>query len=226
MAENDQKPNEGEQQPSDIDKLRSEYDSKLAEANKANSDLQERLDRLDAAMKAGSQTDADLGAIQKRIDAVDRSDPAKALAAMEDIALELGGAFVNSKVQGAQIAGLYKDSLANYYAAEIAAVHGGDPKTYAKELKEKSTTDTQMKANADLLREKVGIEKQKKGGNGGGDNADAGGRYRVDDGRGAPVRTDLLKKMQDIDVTTPEGRKEWEEQEKSFAAAIRDSNSR
>lgn len=209
-------PKGGGEPQSDIDKLRSEYDSKLAELTNKLKEYEDRAEQSTKGAAATRARNAVLKTVQdvkKEIETVKAADPQKAL----DLALghidSLGMSFADTKQYSVTVEDSYRDTLAGSLAAGIMFENGGDVQTYKKQLL-KAKTEDEMRLSAEKLKLETAGNKRTNG------NGNGNGNRQLDGGRGAPSRGNVLKDMEDIDITTPEGRKKWEENRAKFHKEI------
>lgn len=199
-----------EPQKSDIDKLRSEYDTKVAALEKQLKALAEETS------KSSSETESktvynnaaqEVAVLLKELDT--HKEPAAALAKARATIESLGHHYATQKSEVHKVQSMYKDARAEAFAASIQFESGGDVNTYKAQLM-KAKTLPEMELMAANLRLEVGSKKK----------TSSTPLPKPDGGSGIPARTNVLKAMEDIDISTPEGRKQWEENRNKFRKAI------
>lgn len=197
---------------SDLDKLRSEKDGEIARLQASLTENADKLRDLQALINRGKAVSGDLSNVQAKLEKLP-DDPDKALEELKEMALDLAADLAETRVAKTDIDSRYKEARAEAYANAIAAESGGSAATYKAELL-KAKNESEMKSSYESLAEKTRKEKDSAKGNG-------NERQRqVDGGSGRAVDQDLLREMQDIDVTTPEGREEWEKKQAAFRRKI------
>lgn len=202
---------EGGAGETDINKLRSSYDTKVAELEKQLKDLSEKASSSEAKLNQSTVYGTTYAELVKKIDEIDPEDE-KAPQRLRAVALEIADAGAQARSFLADVNVRYKDTLADKGALEIAMEAGGSTATYKAELL-KARNDTEMRQLINEIKERVGKETKAKQGQG-------ESTRRVDNGQGRATGSDLLKELQDIDVTTPEGRAKFAEKEKEFKRRI------
>lgn len=200
----------------EIAALQSKYDKEVAE-------LREKLTALESEKDTDSKTatqqrayDAVVAEVQDRLrelQADDDTDPKALAKKAHDIILDLGTKYATQRSLSVKVQGQYKETLAKSLAMEIVSEHGGSTATYQARLL-KASTEEAMAASAELIKAEVMKENFKAN-----PNQKSNGRT-VDNGRGSAVRTDVLREMNDIDVTTPEGKQKWEENRERFRKTV------
>lgn len=210
----------GGEPQSDVDKLRAEYDKKIADLNKELKDLKDKEENAQkgtAGRQARARALAVVNNVKKELEAA-KADPAK----LYDVALQhveaLGSNYADSSAFGAEVEGMYRESLAESLANVIQFSNGGEVATYKKQLLA-AKTDSEMRLLADKLKLETAGRRRQNG------NSNNGDRPRQPDGgRGSPTRTNIQSEMSGIDPTTPEGRKQWEEKRSKFQKELQSAN--
>lgn len=205
-----------------IAELQSKYDTDMAELRRQLKEASDKLDNRDKESEAQVAQRRAAEAVANRVREIDaETDADKALALSRKLIDELNGEFVGRVGAVATLDGQVKSLMAEKLALTIQFEHGGDVDTYKTRLLRKTTREA-MEAEAKLieLEVKAAGNGGKRNGNNGGNGDGDGGRRQVDAGRGSASRTNLLNDMKDIDVTTPEGRAEWEKKRAGFKQRI------
>jgi hypothetical protein len=215
-----EEPKGGGKPQSDVDKLKSEYDSKIAELNKelkALKDQSEAQTKGVAGRQARARALATVNNVKKAIEEA-KADPAK----LYEIAISnvefLGKNYADTSSYYADTEDLLRDTMAESFANVIHFQNGGEVATYKKQLLAAKTED-EMK----LMRDKLLLETQgrrRRNGNG----AEGERPRNPDGGRGSPTRVNIQSEMSNIDPTTPEGRKECEKQRVKFQKELQSAN--
>jgi hypothetical protein len=199
----------GKDDEGDVDKLRATYDSQIAELNKKLKEMEEKSSEgnFDSVYTAAA---GEVGGLLTRINA--EKDAAKALEAIKAALPGLGTKYGQSRFAEAKLQSKLKSAQADRFATQLQFESGGDVNTYRTRLLEAKNED-QM----EVIFQKIQIEVAKEGKPKGKPQSNA---PRVDRGSGSASRTNVLDEMADIDLSTPEGQKQWEEKRKSFKAKI------
>jgi hypothetical protein len=204
---------------SDIDKLKSVYD-------KRESELQGQLTTLNARLKeieAERSQDVIISRVKAEFDQIDFENKDGALEKLTELINRVTNSLSRSESLRAADAEYAQTQAVNYYALKLVTEHGGEFETYRRELEKAKTLDALELAHGKLELQ-VMREAGDKPGNGSANGNGPGQRQSVDEGRGGAVTSSLLKEMDDIDVTTPEGQRLWEEKEASFEKRLRELN--
>lgn len=204
---------EPDSEESDIDKLRSQYDSEMAALRKELKELKDAKGTDDYQ----SQTDREYAAAQSYVNTLvkkldEEKDPAKAVLLAKqllqnDIGRNYGLAYAQSKVNDTKL----RNAQAERYAIELTGEFGGSVASHKAQLLE-AKTEADMRASFLELRLSLGKEKKPKGSKS--DSTES--RPRIDRGGGGAARTNILSEMEDIDLSTPEGQKKWQEKRGEF----------
>lgn len=206
----------GKDGETDVSKVRATYDKQIAELNKTVKDLQDKLEKDDKDANLTAARQRALGEVQKQIKRMqdEDDDPERLRKTALEIIEGIGGYYADSAATNAHLQGVYKDTLAESLAQEIAFENGGSPATYKATLLKAKNEDLMR---ADALRLKAETRGQNGTGN---SNGNSQRRPSPDSGRGSPSSRNLLDQMKGIDVTTPEGAKEWQEKRRSIAREL------
>lgn len=207
----------------DIDKLRSSLDQRNAQTAKERDELKTAMSRLQeeiAQLKGTAASDATLSTFQARLSQLDGiEDPAVAVQQAKAIAFEAARAAVTLNTIRAEIDGKNHRNQARAAALEIAHEHGGDASEFQDRLM-KAQNEAQLEAEAKLIIAERLMEKAKEGSKEAPAKSEERAARQVDRGSGSAVRSNLIEEMNNIDVTTPEGRQKWAEHEKEFRRKI------
>ncbi|MDE2104768.1 MAG: hypothetical protein KGL39_46455 [Patescibacteria group bacterium] len=216
--------------PEDINKLRSIKDQEVAaeakraakaekKAQKVARQTAEELANLRAEverLRSGAESDQTLSQVQQRLGTLKTlEDKERALDDAIAAAVEASRVAVQFRNNWQATATSNKANMAKALALELVAEHGGDFETFRRRLMA-ADTDKAMEAEAKLITAErltdTSSKKQKKAGK---DPATT-----VDRGRGNASRSSVLEEMNAIDVTTPEGRREFAAKEREFKKKI------
>lgn len=214
----------------DLDALRSSSDKRIAKTQKERDALANQMAQLQqelAALKSSSTNDVRLAQIQaelNRLDAIE--DPATALAQAKQIALQATQAALTLDRIRSEIDGKHHKAAAQAASLRLAQEYGGKAERYQERLMNVSSEqqfESEVKLIAAERMQKTARKEAKTASKTAAGQAPASGRNparSVDRGAGSAVRGDLVAEMNAIDVTTPEGRKQWAEKEREFKAKI------
>jgi hypothetical protein len=201
----------GDEGESDVDKLKSSYDTKIAELSKKLKDMEDKASEADFSTQSAQAYQTAVNEVNGLISrAKTETDKAKALDLVLNALPTLATAYGNSRHGFVQTQSLLKAEKAERLASQLQFAHGGDVASYKARLMEAKTQDEmQVKYMQIDLEVAKGGKGKKADNNRGGPRIDGGGR-------GGPARTNVLKEMQDIDVSTPEGQEEWRKKSSGF----------
>lgn len=204
----------GDKPQSDIDKLRATKDAEIAALNQRLQALEqanEQQTKGNASRAARARALTTINNVKKEIDQLRATDPAKAAELALDRIDFIGSQYADSAGYSAEVEGLYRETLAESLANVIQYKNGGDVATYRKQLMTAKTQDEMRLMASKLELETAG--RRRRNGNG----SENGNRQaQPDGGRGSPARRNITSEMSSIDITTPEGRKQWEEKRNGF----------
>lgn len=194
----------------DINKLRSAYDAQVAELQKQLREVSDKASASEAKLSQNTVYGSAYVELTKEIHEIDLEDE-KAAARLKEVALKIADAGAQARSIVADVNVRYKETLAEKGALEIVQEAGGSTGTYKAELM-KARNDTEMRQLILEIKERVSKEMKAKQGQ--------PEQRRVDNGQGRASSSDLLKELQDIDVTTPDGAKKFAEKEKEYKRRI------
>lgn len=200
---------EDEDEPSDVDKLRSTYDSKLAALQKELDEFKSKAEKSSTDSESRkAYLDAYKAVDDLMVEAKNATDKAKALDALlvhlPNIAHAYGVAnqgFVSNYTK-------FKSAQAERLAFELKSEYGGSIDSYKARLMEAQNEADMRVRFYEIEREASKAPKKR--------NSDREDRPRIDRGGGSASRTNVLREMEDIDLSTPEGQKQWQEKRGSF----------
>lgn len=198
-----------ESEESDIDKLRSTYDATIADLRKELKALKEQSDKdsTDSVWNtayANAKREVD-GFLEKLSS---EKDPAKAVEYAKSALAYLAPKYGSYAASNVKTDLMYKNAEAERFAYMLKAEVGGDTNSHKAALMDSKTIDEMR-----LKFERMQFELSKKQTKRESRNPDA---PRIDRGRGGAARTNVLREMEDIDLSTPEGRKQWQEKRSQF----------
>jgi hypothetical protein len=187
----------------DIDQLRSIKDKEISELRGELTGLRAELEKL-RTEREGDVVVGRVEALLAEIDMEEEGAAAKVAALTRSVANTL------SRTEAARVAeaNLARNETATRMALELVNEHGGDFETYRRELL-KATAFEQMQLTKDRLDVTLMREGRKA-------KDETPSRQTVDNGSGQAAASVLLNEMKAIDVTTPEGMKQWEAKEAEF----------
>jgi hypothetical protein len=215
VSEPEVKPEEKAPEPklipeSDLDALRSAKDKEIAEVRAEITALQKQL----ADVQRQTSTDELVASIDKELEAIDYTSE-DALDKVTQLTRRL--ALALSQVQQAQAIdrSFAQEQYANYLAVKLVQDHGGDFETYRRQLM-KATTQERMELEAEKLDLQLRRDAQAKA-------PKTQPAVRVDEGRGGAASNSILAEMNDpkYDLSTPEGRANWERDAPLFEKRLR-----
>lgn len=200
----------GDDEESDIDKLRSSYDTEIAALKKELAALKSSKDTEDIDSISQREYAAAIGYVNGLVRKLDEEkDTAKAVALAKSLISDLGNKYGQSwsafKANDTKL----RNAMAESYAAQLSSEFGGSVASHKAQLLEAKTEDA-MRTKFFELSLNLGKEKKPKG------KAADESKPRIDRGKGGSAHTNVLTEMEDIDLSTPEGQKKWQEKRNEF----------
>lgn len=200
----------GKEEKSDVDKLRSEYDAKVSALEKQLKELATKSNSDSVETEAEMEKNRAVNEVRTMLNKLSGAkDAAAGLEIARGIIADIGTLYATSKAEAYRQSAGSKEARADALAAEIQFDAGGDVATYKAQLMKAKSQD-EMRLIATNLRLELGGKKRQT----------TQTQPKPDQGRGSSTRTNVLKAMEDIDLSTPEGRKQWEEKRAGFRKAI------
>jgi hypothetical protein len=194
----------------DLNNLRSTYDRQLSDARSEISNLSNKIKEIETK-DASAQIVKDVEARLSQIDFT--ADDA--LEKVTDLTRVLARNLSRLDEQAASDASFAQTTYADNLALQLVLEHGGDFEVYRRQLHQEPNAE-RMKLAADKLALQLDREGKAK------ENVSNGNTQRMDEGRGGAAQgSTLLKEMQDIDVSTPEGMAAWDKKEAEFERRLR-----
>lgn len=214
---------DGDGDDNDISKLRSGYDAKIADLTKQLDDLKKQQSGSASQRAANDTYQRAINQVSGYIDSLEKiDDEAQFRANATETLQAVGALYADAAKKAVAFSSDAHGAKAESFAVQVQMEVGGDIDTYRTQLmRAKSTEEMELIATKIKLENGKGSGRGTNGRNGnGGSNNNGGGRRSPDGGGGGAARTDVLNEMLDIDPTTPEGRKKWEEQRQNFQRRI------
>lgn len=201
---------ETEEESTDIDKLRSTYDSKLAEMEKELKKFREDSSKSTTQSQAQTAYNTALQEVYGLVNkAKTETDKAKAL----DTLLEALNGFApryGQFVSGYTTSQLsLREAQAERFAMQLQHENGGTVEAYKARLLDGNPNQDQMKYRFLEIQVEGQSNKKRK-------PKDAQPTGKIDRGSGGAARTNVLREMEDIDLSTPEGQAEWKAKSPGF----------
>lgn len=204
-------------QETDINKLRSSYDSQIAELNRKIAEFQKKAEEQSST----SVWSTEYNRAKQEIDGYlanlgQEKDPAKALEYARGVLQYIApryGSFAANSVQSDQ---MYKNAEAERYAFMLKAEVGGDVNSHKAQLLQAKTIDEMTLKFERMQLELAKERKPRRDSN----SSNSPNPPRIDRGGGGASRTNVLREMEDIDLSTPEGQKKWQDSRSSFRRKI------